>query len=273
MSAGNHIVALSNDEPVFDQLSDDELQQLITRVYNRSISGIDEATTLANARTFMHAVFTGYGSNFSQVAWGSPDYNKLAHLEKNVYQFSGAKNHHQLRELTQALREGDRILPFSEYKVKAMGILNQYQGSWLQTEYNAAIAGSQMAGKWVGYEKAAKQNGTASTLLTYRTMEDTRVRPEHAQLDGTTRPINDNFWKTYYPPNGWNCRCTVLRRNDTEETPAKDVPYPDIPKMFATNLAETGLVFPKGSAYFINIPQSVNKQIISLIPDHPKPTA
>lgn len=44
----------------------------------------------------------------------------------------------------------------------------------------------------------------------YRTVKDNRVRPEHRLLEGVRLPKNDKFWKKYLPPNGWNCRCTVL---------------------------------------------------------------
>ena len=48
-------------------------------------------------------------------------------------------------------------------------------------------------------------------MLTYQTVGDGRVRPEHAMLDEISRPVGDKFWNTYFPPNGWNCRCTVLQ--------------------------------------------------------------
>lgn len=37
----------------------------------------------------------------------------------------------------------------------------------------------------------------------YRTMEDSRVRPEHAAWDNTVLPAGDPWWQTHYPPNGW----------------------------------------------------------------------
>ena len=47
--------------------------------------------------------------------------------------------------------------------------------------------------------------------LLHCTADDNRVRPEHADLEGVTLPIDDPFWASYYPPNGWNCRCTVVQ--------------------------------------------------------------
>lgn len=57
--------------------------------------------------------------------------------------------------------------------------------------------------------------------LQYRTQKDDKVRPEHAALDGVTLPPSDPFWAEFYPPNGWNCRCTVVqvRRSKYPATP------------------------------------------------------
>jgi len=240
---------------------------LLKRLFKGDEIDIDQDTMLDNVKTYMQGVYLGFGGDFSKFEYGSPDYNKLAHLETNVYQFSGAKNYQQLRDLTSAVKDS---ATFQEFKNKALTILDEYQGSWLKTEYNAAVAGSQMASKWVDFERSASLQGNDEALLEYRTMEDARVREEHALLDGITRPVDDSFWKTYYPPNGWNCRCTVIQLTDGKKTPDKKMEYPDIPKMFQVNLGQEGLVFPKGSPYFIGLPKEIEAKINTLIPDRIK---
>jgi len=43
----------------------------------------------------------------------------------------------------------------------------------------------------------------------YITIGDGRVRSSHRALQGTIRRFDDPFWKTFYPPNGFRCRCVV----------------------------------------------------------------
>jgi SPP1 gp7 family putative phage head morphogenesis protein len=44
----------------------------------------------------------------------------------------------------------------------------------------------------------------------YVTMEDELVRPSHATVAGIRRKHDDAFWDSWWPPNGWNCRCQVV---------------------------------------------------------------
>ena len=45
--------------------------------------------------------------------------------------------------------------------------------------------------------------------LRYIAVLDQKTRPSHRALHGTILPKDDDFWRTHYPPNGWNCRCRV----------------------------------------------------------------
>lgn len=43
----------------------------------------------------------------------------------------------------------------------------------------------------------------------YHSMEDARVRPSHAALDGLILPADSPFWRDHFPPWEWGCRCLV----------------------------------------------------------------
>ena len=128
-------------------------------------------------------------------------------LENNAFIFSGFKTFHSMREigLSMVTDNGD-IKPFNLFLNDVKTINNKYNHNYLYAEYNHAVGTSLMAAKWHDFEKDSDRYD-----LQYRTANDERVREEHALLHNTTLPASDPFWDKYYPPNGWNCRCTVMQ--------------------------------------------------------------
>jgi len=71
----------------------------------------------------------------------------------------------------------------------------------LNTAYNAARYKQQLA--------LAKLEVGARPYWQYLAALDSRTRPAHRRLHGKVFRYDDPFWDTFYPPNGWNCRCRV----------------------------------------------------------------
>ena len=77
-----------------------------------------------------------------------------------------------------------------------------------------------------------------SEYIRYVAILDNRVRAEHAALHGKIAHRKDKFWETNYPPNGWNCRCSVEFISKDEMDELGWVEMSDIEK--SLNYAEKG---------------------------------
>jgi hypothetical protein len=82
------------------------------------------------------------------------------------------------------------------------------------------------------------------------TAGDGRVRPEHAQMNGYIKLVDDKFWDTYMPPNGWNCRCDVIQLDEGIETNTSGVKIENVPDIFQFNAGKTQQIFSPKHPYF-----------------------
>lgn len=82
----------------------------------------------------------------------------------------------------------------------------------LQTIFRTNMQSAYSVGQW---EQIAAQAEEAPFLM-YDAIDDFRTRPEHAARDGQIHPVNSKFWKTYFPPCGWNCRCSAIQLSQDE---------------------------------------------------------
>lgn len=138
-------------------------------------------------------------------------------LTRSNYIFSGLKTFHELNEtFPSLLDENGNKKTFERFLNDVRKIDETYNSNYLRAEYNFVQASAEMAAKWEGFMEDGDHY-----YLQYRTQHDDKVRPEHASLDRVTLPPTDSFWESYYPPNGWNCRCTVVQvlKRKYEPTP------------------------------------------------------
>ena len=128
-------------------------------------------------------------------------------LTRSNYIFSGMKAFHELHEaFPSLLDENGNRKPFERFLNDVQSIDKTYNSNYLRAEYNFVAASAEMAGRWEQFMRDGDRYN-----LQYRTQRDDKVRPEHAALDRVTLPPSDSFWEEFYPPNGWNCRCTVVQ--------------------------------------------------------------
>lgn len=128
-------------------------------------------------------------------------------LTRSNYIFSGMKAFHELNEaFPSLLDENGNRKTFERFLNDVQTIDKTYNANYLRAEYNFVAGSAEMAARWESF----MQDGDRY-YLQYRTQRDDKVRPEHAALDRVTLPPSDSFWEEFYPPNGWNCRCTVVQ--------------------------------------------------------------
>ena len=229
----NNVVAKLHDErpKVKAMLRSPEWQAMYREVASHLVDGAEE----------------GMGQTLPQVKYGTPDAVLLGKFSQHLYVFSANKNYQLLTQLNDLLVKDGQVRPYPEYKAEALKLHEDYNVSWLRTEYDTAVATAQMAAKWVTFQEDADKY-----FLKYTTVGDDRVRPAHAELDGITLPVDHVFWNTHYPPLGWKCRCSVTRvvRSGKQPTSAADLKsLTGHPPEFGHNAGKTGVIFPDSHAY------------------------
>lgn len=180
--------------------------------------------------------------------------NLAKQLRVNAASFAAFKNHDEQKALRALLVDADnKPRSWNDFLKEAKPITQEYNQNWLKTEYEQAVASAQMAEKWAGFEA----NADLYPNLEYRAVTDDRTRLEHAALNGVIRPINDPFWDTNYPPNGWGCRCSVTQ---TDKDVTKSIDFtPE--KGFDFNPGKDKKLFADSNGYRADLAKTVVKDI------------
>lgn len=117
----------------------------------------------------------------------------------------------------QALEKG---LTFEQFRdglddvIKALGWLGEGEKvpRRLRLVYETNMRVARAAGQWQRIQRTAE----ARPYLLYALGPAERHRPTHEAWAGTVLPIDDPFWATHFPPNGYGCKCHVRQLGEPE---------------------------------------------------------
>ena len=240
----------------------DLFEKAIKNVFDNKIKAgeLDPDIWKYNVNEIWGGVTEGFGTSYAD-----QDKATLEKLKTNVHVFAAFKNHANQADVAALLVDanGDKR-SFADFKELALQVSNNYNVVWLQAEYQLAQRAATMSAEWdkIQLDKDILPN------LKYVTAGDDRVRLAHEKLDGIVLPIDDAFWNTFYPPNGWGCRCTVYQTDEGTKHPDYTPDDKEVPPAFQVNVGKEKVIFGEDHPFFDvdkETGQRIRKQLTNLI--------
>lgn len=137
----------------------------------------------------------------------SEDYRNVAFTVSGYTSLQIIKKFHE--ELLTAIGEGITLKTFREQMNEFLG-RNGYEGVTPFQADNIFRTNIQTAYQ-AGHYKAMTEPQTMRLrpFWQYDAVNDKHTRPSHLAMDEKVFPADHPVWDTWYPPNGFRCRCTV----------------------------------------------------------------
>jgi SPP1 gp7 family putative phage head morphogenesis protein len=108
----------------------------------------------------------------------------------------------------------------------------------LETIYRTNLSASYSVGRY----KQLMEVAEARPWWQYMTVRDESRREAHASQHGKIYRYDHPFWETWYPPNGFNCRCYTKSLSDRQVDPKK------IERQLPTETPDDGWQYNVGQA-------------------------
>ena len=178
---------------------------------NENTIGIEGQLIVAESLELIKGLKSGYGTISG---FNTPDSLAYQLMEYNLFEFSASKTEARLAAMTDLLIDQDKneIRPESEFKKLANERIADLNQNYLTTEYNLSVAVGQNS---AAYHRFLSEKDTVTSFVQYQTAGDSKVRNEHAKLNGKIFNLSDREAMKLYPPNGHGCRCEFIQYNRT----------------------------------------------------------
>jgi SPP1 gp7 family putative phage head morphogenesis protein len=166
----------------------------------------------------------------------SKEYYRISNEYKTkAFTVSGYSSAEILRkfqeELMKVLNEGLTIKDFRE-KMNDFLERKGYEGLTPYQADNIFRTNIQTAYNVGHYKQMTKpENLKMRPYWMYDAINDKKTRPTHAAMDRKVFPADHKFWDTWYPPNGFKCRCGVVSLSERQVKARGLKVEKEIPKM------------------------------------------
>lgn len=243
-----------------------DIDTLIEQIFEGIITPLElpKDLYLEIAEVLKSGLYKGFKADLDTYKSSSLKGTLISELRENIYIFSGAKTFQQTLEMSEAIYDGNKIKPFSQFKDDAKEIFDKYNKDYLRTEYDTAIGQAQNAEKWADIET----DKLILKYLRYSAVMDGNTSQICASLNGLTLPVDDKRWNAVAPLNHFNCRCLLEQIEETAPTPKREstkkfeTATALMDKTFKMNSGKTGEVFDKSHPYFV-VPKEYKKEALN----------
>lgn len=195
-----------------NKILDDLTNKLLTAIWNKEDSiGTEGQLIVAEALELVKGLKSGYGTT---IGYNTPDTLAYQLMEYNLFEFSASKTEARLAAMTDLLIDQDKnqIRSEDDFKKLANERIADLNQNYLTTEYNLSVAVGQNS---AAYHRFLAEKDTVTSFVQYQTAGDSKVRNEHAKLDGKIFNLSDREAMKLWPPNGHGCRCEFTQYNRT----------------------------------------------------------
>ena len=130
-----------------------------------------------------------------------------AAARKGAFTVSGITSVSRINHIKQTLDEAIRNgLSMRDWQSSLDADIFRLKPFHRETIFRNAVQSAYAAGRWEQQQRIKR----IRPILMYDAINDSRTRLTHRALDAFMAPADDPVWKRIYPPNGHNCRCTVV---------------------------------------------------------------
>ncbi|MCC9072464.1 DUF935 family protein [Flavobacterium sp. F-65] len=180
---------------------------------NEDTKGIEGNLIVEEALQLVQGLKSGYGAI---TGYNTPDSLAYQMMEYNLFEFSASKTEARLATMTDLLidQEKNQIRSEADFKKLANEKIKDLNQNYLTTEYNLSVAVGQNS---AAYQRFLSEKDTVTSYVQYQTAGDSKVRNEHAKLDGKIFNLSDREAMKLFPPNGPGCRCEFIQYNRTPQ--------------------------------------------------------